>query len=487
MEHTDKKQKENSVQFSDKKLEYIIANDLVEIEWELYYELKSSDQSVDVKTLYISIDDIVLAPKMSLFIETLNIDDKSILSSVIYTDKLIITFNSEEYSYELLLPDDSIVLNSYHSGTVMLQDKSRVTIKDNDTSVPDLDLVNIYEVKLDEKITIESLDRTFSKIYVPSEDLVIGFKVENIKINPLYLFSVDFNRDFNKPVLVSFFISEKEAISKEDSKLLNKLYFLRIFNTSVLFTLYGITFVVLLINTFITNDYFSFPWFAFIVAVIIHFIAINALDEKVREINSLVIVKKDDLLEGIKSSNIFGTIVSAIFVLFALFIFSRHYAYETDYVYDTVNQQYLESNSFNVSSDHIFDTKYITERYIPVEHNYVIDALYQVEGDSLLSFSNKYVDLEVNIDFKKCSCLIGNELSKYLKRIEEKIQAKISNGVYGNIANMDNYDYRKFLIDLEKDVVDTLFLGINVENVKVEDIINKIEIKVRYAKLKNID
>jgi len=487
MVHTDEKQKENELQSSKERLEYIIANDLVEIESKFYYELNSFDQSIEVETLYISIDEIVLAPRMSLFIATSNIANKSILSSVIYTDKILITFISEEYSYEVLLPDDAVTLNSYHSGVVMLQDEKKVTIRNNDTSVPDLDLVNIYEVKLDKKIELESVGRAFSKIYVLSDDLVIGFKVENIKINPIYLFSVDFKTDYNKPVLVSFYISQEEAISKEDSWLLKKFDFLKIFNTSVLYTLYGITFLVLLINIFVTNDYFSFPWVAFVISVVFYFIAINALDEKVKKINNLVISKKNDLLSAIKSINIFGTIVSSFFVLFALFIFSRHYVYKADYVYDTVNGQYLDSNRFNVSFDHIFDSKYITDRFIPVKHNYVIDGLYQIEGDSLLSFSNKYVDLEVNIDFKKCSCLIGTELDDYLKIVERTIQQQISNGDYGNIANMNDYEFRKFLIDVEKDVVDILSLGIDVEKVRAEEVINKIKIKVRYAKLKNID
>ena len=476
MQHTDEKQKQNEVQ-SENRLEYIVANNLEDIDGVTCYKLEASDKNIEVQTLYIKTDKIVLAPGLSLFITVDKLLNEQILDIEKFNEDTCLRLieKHKECLYivtpftEILFPIEVKALNNLHSGTVMQKNESDF---------------NIYEVKLDNEIVIPSIGRIFKKITVTSDNLLNGFKLKNIKIEAKLLFNVNHNTEYEKPLLYSYYTERKDLLASEDSWLFKKYNFLKGFNDIALKIVYVVTFIIVLLNISATHVYFSFPWVSFFVYGILLLVAFVFLSNKVKEAKNEVIKTKNDLISAIKKTNIIGTFFSIFFIFLSLFMFSRHYEYKENLVYDNENKTFLESNSFRVTSDLIFDTNYITHRFEPVYTNYSFDIIVDNTNEST-TFSKEYLDLKIDISLKKGNYLLDLELKNKLMKVREVFIANINNGLYGDLYTENNFHYRKILIEIEEDINNLLEITLNKDS--NSSVVSNINITTKYAKLQNVD
>lgn len=493
MEHTDEKQNGNQqpdVEKIEYCIEYCVDNNLVYEDEIYFYKLITKNEEAKSKFFLIKVDNIVLSPGLCILFSG-DISEGSVLDIPKFDEyKYSKLFENNDGNcilksdnFEILFPVEVDILNKTFSGTVVSNPNFDI-LNNNKKSFYFRDFDDIYEVKLDNSIDVNSINRIFKNIYIFSKDLLNGYVVNGLKINPLSLFNENNNTDFSKPVLYSYCYDKKDILSKADLWLIKKLNFKRSFTSISFNTIRIIILVVLFFNISSTSSTFAIPWvlsiFTFLIIAIFYF----SLAEKVYKIAKFDLKRKNDIDDLLRGSNVYGTLFSFFIIILMLFLFSRHYEYKSEYVYDTKNNVFLEGNSFNVTSDLIFDKKGINTRFLPIYKGKQIDILYQTPG-SLLSFSVKYIDLEININFKKGDYLLGSNLDNSLSVIRDSIQRRVSSGYYGDLFSMNTYEYRKSIINIEEDIMNLISLAINEEESVVD--VEKIEILTKYAKLQNVD
>jgi hypothetical protein len=487
MEHTDEKQN-GEQQPSVEKVEYCVDDNLVCEDEILFYKLITKNEEAKIKFFLVKVDNIVLSPGLCVLFSG-DILEGSVLDICKfdeYTYSRLVEKNGSECIYksntfELLLPPEVNELNKKFSGTVVSNPDFTVFLN-NEYSFYSRNYLNAYEVKLDNNINVKSIDRIFKNIYIFSKDLLNGYSISGFKIDPISLFNENNNTDFSKPVLYSHCYDKKDILSNDDLWLIKRLRFNKMF-TTVLFNIAGpFILLVLFLNLVTSSEVFAFSWIISIFFSVIIGLVYFSLNEKVDKIKNFELNRKNEINTLLRVSNIFGSVFMFSFILLFLFLFSRHYEYKSEYVYDNENKVYLEDNSFNVPNNLIFGSDKIIKRFIPIYKSKSIDVLYQTPG-SLLSFSNKYIDLEIHLTFKKGDYLLGDNLDNSLSVIRDSIQKKVSSGHYGDLSSMNTYDYRKAIINIEEDIMNLVSLAINEEESVVED----IKILTKYAKLHNVE
>lgn len=466
------------------KIQYSVCTHLKQIEDEWFYELLN-EVCDEVKILYINVDRLVLVPGMNVYFYGEEIEDESVLDIEVFDEytcsRLIEKYNECLYKadkFEILFTGEVKKLNELHSGTVMEKVDSESEIDNENTDV--------YEVRLNDKLIIESIKRTFKKIYVHSNDLLNGFEVKNLKINPFSLFDCNHEIQFDKPVLYSCRYDKKDILSNDDLWLLRKSKIYSFINEGM-YALFFYSFIlVILVNIFTTSSFFIFSWPQLIIFLGIPLAIILFQAAKRKDINDTKVEKKDDLKTKNKKFNFIGTIFGAVLFIFSMYGYSATYSFGSTYIYDSKNKIFLESNKVVVDSNLVFRKDKILDRFIFVEGSYIIDLVYQTPG-SLLSFSNKYIDLEINFVFKKGKFLLGLNMKDVLSINRNEIQKNLSSGFYGDLSNMNNYEHRKALIVIEEDLMKILTLAIISDEFKSEDIVESVTITTKYAKLQNVD
>ena len=486
MEHTNEKQ--NGNQHPDvEKIEYYVDNDLVYDDEIYFYKLITKNEEAKIKFFLIKVESIVLSPGLCILFYG-DILEGSVLDVPKFNEYPYSRFKGEIYkgliyksdNFEILFPEEVKELNNTFSGKIVSESDSKSFIN-NQYHFDKKGDFDIYEVKLDKKINLNSIGRSFKNIYILSKDLLNGYSVSGLKIDPISLFNENNCTDYSKPVLYSHCYDKKDILSNGDLWLIKRLKFNKLF-TTILFNIIGpVIILVLFLNLISISEVFAFPWLISIIFAIIGAFFYFSLSDKVDRIKKFELNRKNEINILLDISNIFGTIFSISIIILMLFLFSRHYEYKSEYVYDSEKKVYLEGNSFNVSNDLIFKSKDITKRFLPIYKSKTIDIFYQTPG-SLLSFSNRYIDLEINLNFKKCDYLLGDNLDNSLSVIRNNIQGNISSGYYGDLSSMNTYDYRKTIINIEEDVMKSLTNSVDVNKSFVEE----IKITTKYALLKNV-
>jgi hypothetical protein len=466
---------------------YIVQGNLYEINNKFYYRL-CKETPKGHKSLLIDVSKIVLAPDMVISISTDSLDNDTILDIETFDETTCLRLIEKQgkYSYivntftEIIFPDEVKDLNSLYSGKVMEKMDSGFKEK----YIESKDDFDIYEVKLDNEIDIESINRTFSKIYVYSKDLLNGFSLHNLHINPFSLFDCDHSSTYDKPILISGCYDKKEILSSSDYWLLKREKWFNDFNEGV----YGVMFygfiIFFLINIISTSEAFVFNWGLLIILIVP--IAIIWMQSEKRLSNECIVIRNKSYIDRSRFFNISRTIIGLLIFVSFLFGYSKNYSYKTDYVYDSVKREFLKDNSFMVSNDLVFKKKKILKRYIPISSVFDMDLVYK-NPKTLLSFSDSFIDLEIHIEFNKCDYLLDSNISNNLSKTNKIFQENISKGLYGDLSSMNTYEYRKFIIDLEEDIMNLLTALLAENNLIAENIVKNITINTKYAKLQNVD
>jgi len=466
--------------------DYIVCDKLEEIDNELYYKL-SLETLKEHKYLYIEVSKIVLAPNLIISISSNTLENGDIIHIEAFDEntcfRLIEKYGNCFYSItsskvEIIFPNIVKELNNSYSGKVML-DVSDYNSCSYSSSI------GTYEIKLDRQIYIKSIERAFKKIYVPSYDLLNGFEVKNLKIDPESLFDCDHTSSIDKPKLLAKYAKKEDIISEKDKWLLKKVKFYKIFTKLVKYISFTLILSVIVLSILTTSETFVISLVA-IMNLAIAYIVYVFISDKVKILDNIMLEKKYDIDKVFRYGNIKGTMLSLFVILFFLYSYSVLYKYDTNYVYDSVKKEFLDSNSFVVDKTLVFNKDKILDRYIPVINNYSIDLLYK-DPNSLLTFSNKFIDLEINIKFKEGKFLLGDDMSRNLLKIKTIFQKNISKGLYGDLSTMNTYEYRKVLIDIEQDFMNLLTASLKQKKLIAENIVDKITITTKYAKLQNID
>ncbi len=469
------------------KVKYVVGNDLDYIEDEYYYKLYREDCSED--SFLISLDDITLSPGMIL---EFNIDkeDFSFFDEFIVKfnfDDLIMNYYSSLKDYNFIsfyVSKDLFDLNKTYSG-IIVSEKDKDVASNNFHKIL-FNTKSVYEVKLDKEIEVKSIKRKFKKIYLLSDALLIGNKVENFKINPESLFNNNNDVSYSKPVLYTEYYDKNIVLSKEDSSLFIKDRFYTQFNEYAKNIFLWVIIITLSVNAGLIKSVFAFDWSMIIPVFLLIAWFYFLQTDKVSRNKNYNISYKDNLIYKIKGQNILGTIAGGVVIFFLLFVYTKNYKYKSEYIYDTQKQVFLEDNSFVVPNGLFLKTNDIVDRFKPVYAKHSIDLVYQTPG-SLLSFSNKYIDLEVNFEFNKGDFLLGTNLKKVLSDIRNVMQKNISKGLYGDLSSMNTYNYRVTMVDIERDIMQLLTAYLDSNKIKSEDIVKNVSITTKYAKLHNVD
>ncbi len=469
---------------------YIVCDKMEEIEGKFYYRLKLETLK-EHEYVFIEVSKIVLAPNMIISISSEKLEDGDILDIEVFDEttcsRLIEKYGKCLYIVnpftEILFPDDTKILNDFHSGKVMME------MNDNFDSDASLHLSRegdptTYEVKLSKEIFIKSINRTFKRIYVISDDLLNGFTLENLKINPYSLFDCNHNTDYDKPVLFAMYSDRNNILSSEDKWLLKRENWFNTFNEMVYAIMFYGFILFVLVNILATSALYSFD-FSLLMVLAFPLLLIWAQNDK-RSSNAVVLAKNKSDIDKSRFFNISRTILGGGIFFFLLYFYSTAYSFNSEYLYDSKEKKFFNNNSVMVGSDLVFRKDKILDRYIPVKSIYSFDLIYQTPN-SMLSFSNKYIDLEVMFEFKKGNFLLGSDMKNAIDSIRNIMQAKLSSGFYGNLSDMNTYEYRKTLIVIEEDAMNYLSSVINLDEFKSEDIVKKIKIITKYAKLQNVE
>ena len=469
---------------------YIVCDKMEEIEGKFYYKLKLETLKEE-KYVFIEVSKIVLAPNMIISISSEKLEDGDILDIEVFDEitcsRLIEKHGKCLYAVnpftEIIFPDDTKILNDFHSGKVMME------MNDNFDSDASFHLSRegdptTYEVKLSKEIFIKSINRTFKRIYVSSYGLLNGFTLENLKINPYSLFDCNHNTDYDKPVLLAMYSDRNNILSSKDKWLLKRENWFNTFNEMVYAIMFYGFILFVLVNILATSTYYSFD-FSLLVVLVFPLLLIWAQNDK-RPSNAVVVPKNKSDIDKSRFFNISRTILGGGIFFFLLYFYSTFYSFNSEYLYDSKEKKFLNNNSVNVGSDLVFRKDKILERYIPIENKYSIDLFYQTPG-TLLSASNKYIVLEINFEFQKGNFLLETNLDKALKDIRKILQKNISLGLYGRLSSMNTYNYRVTMIDIERDVMQLLTTYLDSNKIKSEDIVKNVSITTKYAKLHNVD
>lgn len=469
--------------------EYIVCDKLEKIEDKLHYKL-SLKTLKQHKFLYIEVSKIVLAPNMIISISSDNLNDGDLLDIEAF-DEYTCSRLKEKHKvclykisrFQILFPEEVKELNYLYSGVVMKNMDSVVDI-DRKFFLYKSYAAKVYEVKLDSKITINSINRVFKKIYLYSDDgLFNGFKVKNLKIDPISLFNCNHTLIVDKPKLRAKYARKEDVLSEDDKTLLKKASFYKIITKSIKYFSLFFIWIVVGLSIITTSSYFKIN----LESTIYLFIAILfylGLSEKVDTLYYLKFIKKDDVYKVFKYGSIVGSIISFLFIFFFMYLYSALYMYNTDYAYDSVKKKFLDDSKFFVDTSLIFRTDKILKRYIPIKSNYSFDLLVN-NPNELPTFTKRYIDLKVIIDLKKGKYLLDPDLVKIISSIQVLFTNNINKSLYGDIYSMNKYEYEKALVEIKEDINYVLDGTLDIDY--NSSVVSNINILTKYAKLQIVN
>ncbi len=490
MEHTDKKQKqnENEVQ-SENRLEYIVADKLYEqLKGKTFYKLEAVDKECNVQILYIEIDKIVLAPNLRLFISIDKLSNEEVLDIEVFNEdtclKLIDLHNECLYTvsnFSILFPEEVKILNQFHSGVVVEKMKPGfLLLKNGGLCLIRSTDYRDYKVRLDNPIILNSINKVFKKIYVcfdPTIKILNGFSIVNIKINPFSFFQ--YHND-----LESLACDIESNLSKNDVWLIKKEKIYSNINKYVGYGFYFLIVITFLLNLLVTKSVFTIDWILIIPSLFYIFLIIFFHKMKKSDTELISLKRKDDLKRKIRSAKLIGTTLGFVFLISILIAVTLSYKYSSDYVYDKQKKTFLDNNSFVVNKKYFLNSDAVLKRFIPVYSKYSFDILVD-DTNELPSFSKRYIDLKVNISFYQDKILLDKNLKSKLSNTIEIFARNINKGLYGDLYNLNKYEYKKTLIDIEEDINNVLELTLKKKGHSV--IISDVIINTGYAKLDRAD
>lgn len=386
----------------------------------------------EVKYILVSINDFILAPRLEI-----RVNGKIEYAKILALDSCLRFDQGVDYiklpELSLIFDDTFSSLNRDFSGSVMdIVELNKLSINRNYS-----DMVygfqgiyhKVYEVRLDNYIHFN--ESIYKKIYVLSAELLKGYKLTGIKINPLSLFNNLLDKS-KKPVVCSIIIDKSNLIVESDFIFFKKtLSYVKIPRKVglIMKTLFPITILIYFQSLFAGWEYF-------IVFISLALIPIWFNDSKVSKILDFSLTRKDDLLKVRKMVRIPTLLIGIIIFVSSIFFISLIQSYDSDYIYDIRTEGFTKGSVKLIDINEIFDSKAAANRYIPVKNTCSATMFYE-ENDDIVTSSKKIARLDLTLSLAPGLYLLDENKCDGFTTSVEKYQNVLKPSTLGNIDTIN--------------------------------------------------